>query len=69
MAEIYRLFGAGLKWSYRKYGTKGAIAFVLAGAVAYYLLNEKFEELAGRDASSTGAGDTSSTREPGASST
>lgn len=68
MAEIYRLFGAGLKWSYRKYGTKGAIAFVLAGAVAYYLLNEKLEELAGRDASSSGAGD-ASTREPGASST
>lgn len=68
MREGYGLFAAGLKWSYRKYGTRGAVAFLLAGAVAYYLLDRKFEELFGRDASS-GANDPSSTGQTGASST
>lgn len=45
MPDAYGLFTKGLKWSYRKYGLKGAAAFVLLGVVAYYLVNEKLEEL------------------------
>jgi hypothetical protein len=45
MPDAFGLFTKGLKWSYRKYGLKGAAVFVLLGLVAYYLINEKLEEL------------------------
>lgn len=45
MPDAYGLFTKGLKWSYRKYGLKGAAAFVLLGLVAYYLVSEKLEDL------------------------
>lgn len=43
--DAYGLFTKGLKWSYRKYGLKGAAGFVLLGLVAYYVVNEKLEDL------------------------
>lgn len=57
MTEIYRLFGKGLRWSYRKYGTKGAVAFLLVAAASYYVLNRKFEELTRTDTSSAAGTD------------
>lgn len=43
--DAYGLFTKGLRWSYRKYGLKGAAAFVLVGLVAYYVVNEKLEDV------------------------
>ncbi|WP_255149817.1 hypothetical protein [Halorarius halobius] len=43
MADAMGLFTKGVKWSYRKYGVKGAAAFVLAGVVAYYVVSEKID--------------------------
>lgn len=45
MPDAFGLFTKGLKWSYRKYGLKGAAVFVLLGLVAYYVINEKLEDL------------------------
>ena len=45
MPDVYGLFTKGLEWSYRKYGLKGAAAFVLVGLVAYYVVNERLEAL------------------------
>jgi hypothetical protein len=45
MVDAFGLFTKGLKWSYRKYGLKGAAVFVLLGLVAYYLVNERLEEM------------------------
>jgi hypothetical protein len=32
-----RLFLKGLRWSYRRYGVKGALGFLLLGVLAYVL--------------------------------
>lgn len=43
MPDAFGLFTKGVKWSYRKYGLKGAAVFVLLGLVAYYLVDQKLE--------------------------
>lgn len=45
MPDAYALFTKGLQWSYRKYGVKGAAAFVLLGVVAYYVVTERLDDL------------------------
>lgn len=45
MPDAYGLFTKGLRWSYRKYGVKGAAAFVLLGVVAYYVVTERLDDL------------------------
>lgn len=41
------LFARGLKWSYRKYGTKGALAFALLAVAGYYVATRRVNELFG----------------------
>lgn len=53
MPDAYGLFTKGLKWSYRKYGLKGAVAFVLLGLVAYWVVNEKLEDLLAEEEQTT----------------
>lgn len=55
MPDAYSLATKGLKWSYRKYGLKGAVAFVLLGLVAYYAVNQKLEALLEGDEEATTA--------------
>lgn len=43
MNQVYTLFGRGLKWSYRKYGLKGAVAFVAVAGLAYYLVKRRLD--------------------------
>lgn len=45
-----RLFLKGLRWSYRRYGTKGALGYLLLGVVGYWLFVRKVKPaLEGRD--------------------
>lgn len=46
-----RLFLKGLRWSYRRYGVKGALGFLLLGALAYVVF-ERTLRPNGRDESS-----------------
>lgn len=57
--DAYGLFTEGLRWSYRKYGLKGAAGFVLLGVVAYYLVNEKLEDLLAGEADAVDDGEPS----------
>lgn len=41
------LFARGLRWSYRKYGFKGAAAFVLLAVAGYYLAKRRLDRLFG----------------------
>lgn len=43
----FGLFVKGLRWSYRRYGWKGAAAFAAVGALVYYLVDRELSELAG----------------------
>lgn len=43
------LFARGLRWSYRKYGLKGAAAFGLLALAGYYVATRRFERLLGGD--------------------
>lgn len=45
MVKFYRLFGRGVKWSYKKYGLKGAVAFVAVAGLAYYLVSSRLDDL------------------------
>jgi hypothetical protein len=38
-----RLFVRGLRWSYRKYGLKGAVGFCLLGIVGYLVFTRKIK--------------------------
>lgn len=40
-----RLFGRGLRWSYREYGLKGVAVFVAVVAVGYYLVDQQFDDV------------------------
>lgn len=55
MPDVYGLFTKGLKWSYRKYGLKGAAAFVLLGLVVYWVVSERLEELLSEEEQSSAA--------------
>ena len=43
--QVYSLLGRGLKWSYRKYGLKGAVGFIAVVGVAYYLVSDRLDGL------------------------
>lgn len=45
MVELRQLFGRGLKWSYEKYGLKGAIGFVLLTGLLYYVVSSRLDDL------------------------
>jgi hypothetical protein len=49
-----RLFLKGLRWSYRRYGLKGVLGFLLLGLVAYVLYERKLKELVTGEASTEG---------------
>lgn len=42
---VVALFVKGLRWSYRRYGWKGAAAFAAASLLLYYLLDREFSSL------------------------
>lgn len=52
------LFARGLRWSYRKYGLKGAAAFVVLAVAGYYVAKRRLDRLfgGGENASPDGAG-------------
>jgi hypothetical protein len=45
MADPMRLFGRGLRWSYREYGLKGVAVFVAVVAVGYYMVDQQFDDV------------------------
>jgi len=48
------LFASGLRWSYRKYGLKGAAAFALLAVAGYYVAKRRVSRLfGGEDGAST----------------
>lgn len=52
------LFARGLRWSYRKYGLKGAAAFALLAVAGYYLAKRRVDRLFdGGENASTDGGD------------
>lgn len=44
MADVYRLFNRGLRWSYREYGLKGVVAFLVGAAAIYYLVDQAMDD-------------------------
>lgn len=40
-----RLFVRGLRWSYREYGLKGALGFLVLGTVGYLLYERRLKPL------------------------
>lgn len=42
---VFGLFVKGLRWSYRKYGAKGAAAFVVSGLLVYYLIDRELSKV------------------------
>lgn len=52
-----RLFLKGLRWSYRRYGAKGAVGYLLLGVLAYALFKRKIRpKLDGTDEETAGSG-------------
>ncbi|MFB6191731.1 MAG: hypothetical protein ABEI11_00235 [Haloarculaceae archaeon] len=41
------LFARGLRWSYRKYGLKGAAAFAVLAVAGYYVAKRRLNRLFG----------------------
>lgn len=53
--DVPRLFLKGMRWSYRRYGVKGALGYLLLGVLAYVLFERKIRPmLEGRDDESEG---------------
>lgn len=44
---MYSLLGRGLKWSYERYGIKGAVGFLAVVSVAYYLASDRLDRVFG----------------------
>lgn len=42
---LFGLFVKGLRWSYRKYGVKGGVAFLAAGLLVYYLVDRELSNV------------------------
>lgn len=44
-SSLVGLFVQGARWSYRKYGVKGAAAFIAVGMAAYYLVDRELSKV------------------------